>query len=160
MYTIYVLQSIVASFAAVINPGIHQIRIQKEVIIKIGCFLERSKAMVKGLKGLILVIGIAFLASACQTTPAQDGAMWGGAIGAVAGQIIGGDTEATLIGAGVGALGGAIVNDAVQDGKQKAREDAYNEGYRAGQAQSTTKGYTSTIQQQPQYNTAPSLNPV
>ncbi len=103
-------------------------------------------------KGIVLVLGIAFLTSACQTTPAQDGAMWGGAIGAAAGQIIGGDTKATLIGAGVGALGGAIVNDARVDAEQRTRNEAYNAGYSAGVSQSYPKGYTT---QQPQYNTAP-----
>ena len=86
--------------------------------------------------------------------------MWGGAVGAVAGQIIGGDTEATLIGAGAGALGGALLNDTMKSGQERARQDGYNQGYQAGQAQSyntsSPKGYTPTVQQQqPQYNTAP-----
>ncbi len=113
--------------------------------------------MVQVCKGLILIVGMVFLASACQTTPAQEGAMWGGAVGAVAGQLIGGNTESTLIGAGAGALGGAILNDSLSDQREKGRQEGYNAGYQAGQAQSNTapRGYTPTIQQQPQYNTAP-----
>jgi osmotically inducible lipoprotein OsmB len=45
-------------------------------------------------------------------TPTQRGAVGGAAVGAVAGQLIGGNTTATLIGAGAGALGGALLNDA------------------------------------------------
>ncbi len=56
--------------------------------------------------------------------------MGGGLLGAAAGQIIGGDTEATLIGTGVGALGGAIVNDYVDDQKRQA----YHHGYYEAQA--------------------------
>jgi len=45
-------------------------------------------------------------------TPTQRGAVGGAAVGAVAGQLIGGNTTSTLIGAGAGALGGALLNDA------------------------------------------------
>ncbi len=50
--------------------------------------------------GLLLVAG-------CETE-AQTKAAWGTAIGAGVGQLAGGDTEATLIGAGVGAGAGYI----------------------------------------------------
>ena len=62
--------------------------------------------------GLLLAAVIMFTACAGMT-PAQKGAVGGGAVGAIAGQLIGGNTESTLIGAGVGALGGALLNDAV-----------------------------------------------
>ena len=42
---------------------------------------------------------------------AKTGALIGTAIGAAAGQMIGGDTEATLIGAGAGAAGGYIIGN-------------------------------------------------
>lgn len=48
-------------------------------------------------------------------TPTQKGAAYGAAAGAIGGQIIGGSTSATLIGAGVGALGGALLNDAMHN---------------------------------------------
>ena len=53
----------------------------------------------------------AVLFASCATTPTQRGAVGGGAAGAVAGQLIGGNTKSTMIGAGVGALGGALFND-------------------------------------------------
>lgn len=51
-------------------------------------------------------------------TPAQKGAVGGAAVGAVGGQLIGGNTKSTLIGAGAGALGGALLNDAVNKDKK------------------------------------------
>jgi hypothetical protein len=60
---------------------------------------------------LCLLLTIAVLSVGCATTPVQRGAVGGGAAGAVAGQLIGGNTKSTLIGAGVGALGGALFND-------------------------------------------------
>ena len=61
---------------------------------------------------LFLLFTIPMLFGGCaDMTAAQKGAVGGGAAGAVAGQLIGGNTKATLIGAGVGALGGALIND-------------------------------------------------
>ena len=60
-----------------------------------------------------LLVVVVFIAGGCANmTPTQKGAVGGAAVGAVAGQLIGGNTKATLIGAGVGALGGALLNDA------------------------------------------------
>ena len=74
-------------------------------------------------KGMILVlcllISIPMLFGGCAgMTPAQEGAVGGAAVGAVAGQLIGGNTTSTLIGAGVGALGGALLNDEMKKGKK------------------------------------------
>jgi len=74
-------------------------------------------------KGMILVlcllISIPMLFGGCAgMTPAQEGAVGGAAVGAVAGQLIGGNTKSTLIGAGVGALGGALLNDEMKKGKK------------------------------------------
>lgn len=91
----------------------------------------------------VLVLGLAIALSGCQTSPAQRGAMGGAALGALGGQLIGGDSEATLIGAGVGALGGAILNDHVD----KQKQEAYNQGYNRGAQDATPKP--------PSYNTAP-----
>lgn len=72
---------------------------------------------------LICAIGAAAMFTGCNTTPTQDGAIAGGALGAGAGAIIGhqsGKTgEGALIGAGVGALGGALIGDQVDENKQK-----------------------------------------
>lgn len=67
------------------------------------------------LKGVAL-LG-ALLMAGCNTTPVQDGAILGGALGAGAGAVIGHQSgrqgEGALIGAGVGALTGALVGDQV-----------------------------------------------
>jgi hypothetical protein len=68
---------------------------------------------------LCLLISIPMLFGGCAgMTPAQEGAVGGAAVGAVAGQLIGGNTTSTLIGAGVGALGGALLNDEMKKGKK------------------------------------------
>jgi osmotically inducible lipoprotein OsmB len=74
-------------------------------------------------KGAILVlsllISISILFGGCANmTPAQEGAVGGAAVGAIAGQLIGGNTTSTLIGAGVGALGGALLNDELKKDKK------------------------------------------
>lgn len=96
------------------------------------------------IKGLFITATLGLLLSAC--TPAQRGATVGGAVGAGAGQIIGGNTKSTLIGGAVGALGGAIANDYVDNQKRQS----YEEGYYTGQS---TQRYTP--RPQPYYNTAP-----
>ncbi len=77
-----------------------------------------------------LLIALTFVATAalagCNTTPAQDGAVVGGALGAGLGAIIGNQShgrsgEGALIGAGVGALTGALVGDHVDDRRQGTR---------------------------------------
>ena len=68
---------------------------------------------------LCLLISIPILFGGCANmTPAQEGAVGGAAVGAVAGQLIGGNTSSTLIGAGVGALGGALINDELKKNKK------------------------------------------
>lgn len=91
------------------------------------------------------LVGAVFFVSACTSTPAQRGALGGGALGALGGQLIGGDTEATLIGAGVGALGGAILNDHID----KQKNQAYHEGYNQGSSR------PAPTPPPPSYNTAP-----
>ena len=55
----------------------------------------------------------------CNTTPTQDGAVVGGAVGAASGAIIGHQSgkqgEGALIGAGLGALVGALVGDELDE---------------------------------------------
>ena len=56
-----------------------------------------------------LLAAAAFAVSACGYTTGERAAS-GAILGAAAGQAIGGDTESTLIGAGVGAVGGAVTS--------------------------------------------------
>lgn len=71
-----------------------------------------------------ILLGISMLAvllsvAGCTTTPAGEGAVLGGALGAGAGAIIGNQSghagEGALIGAGIGALSGALIGNAVGD---------------------------------------------
>jgi outer membrane lipoprotein SlyB len=69
------------------------------------------------------ILAAAFLA-ACETTPTQQGALWGGALGAGAGAIIGNQVhghsgEGALIGAAAGALTGALVGDQVDQARRQ-----------------------------------------
>jgi len=62
----------------------------------------------------------------CNTTPTQEGAVVGGALGAGLGAVIGNQShgrsgEGALIGAGVGALTGALVGDHIDDKRQGVR---------------------------------------
>ena len=69
--------------------------------------------MVKRLVIILIVVAVSLgliFAGGCESD-AQSGALVGTAIGAGAGQAIGGDTESTLIGAGVGAIGGYIIGN-------------------------------------------------
>jgi len=82
--------------------------------------------MVKGLLIILMVVavglGLAFVAG-CESD-AQTGALIGTAIGAGAGQAIGGDTESTLIGAAVGGGAGYIIGSEQDKKKTKAEIDA------------------------------------
>lgn len=66
----------------------------------------------------------------CNTTPTQDGAVVGGALGAGAGAIIGNQSgksgEGALIGAAAGALAGALVGDQVDERRQR-RNTTYSQ---------------------------------
>ncbi|MBP8128025.1 MAG: glycine zipper family protein [Candidatus Hydrogenedentes bacterium] len=70
----------------------------------------------------LMALGMAIAVSGCETTPAEDGAVLGAALGAGTGAIIGNQSghagEGALIGAGIGALTGAIIGDAVGDSRQ------------------------------------------
>ena len=65
-----------------------------------------------------MVVAATALLAGCQTTPVQDGAVVGGALGAgmgaIAGHQVGRAGEGALIGAGVGALTGALVGDHIE----------------------------------------------
>jgi outer membrane protein OmpA-like peptidoglycan-associated protein len=71
-----------------------------------------------------LSCALAVLLTGCATaTPEQKGAGTGAVIGAVAGQILGGDSKSTVIGAGLGALGGYVWSKSMED-KKRAMEQA------------------------------------
>jgi hypothetical protein len=80
---------------------------------------KRGKRFVMG---ILLMASAAFLTS-CTTTGrynTQKGALAGAGIGAIAGQLIGGNTASTMIGAGSGALIGAVVGNAQDQANQEA----------------------------------------
>jgi uncharacterized protein YcfJ len=75
---------------------------------------------------LLTILGIT--ASCATVQPerynTQKGAAVGAGVGALMGQAIGRDTEATLLGAGIGTLLGAITGNAVDQSYQAARDAA------------------------------------
>jgi hypothetical protein len=72
---------------------------------------------------ILLCIGSIVLMAGCETTPTQQGAIAGGALGAGAGAIIGNQShhsgEGALIGAAAGALTGALVGDQVDEHRKR-----------------------------------------
>src|SRR5210317_1013986 len=78
---------------------------------------------------IILLLSLLFLSVSCATTQpdrynTQKGAAIGAGIGALLGQAIGRDTEATLLGAGIGTVFGAIAGNAVDQEHQAAKDAA------------------------------------
>lgn len=70
---------------------------------------------------LVISIGFgAFLLGGCENET-QNKALWGTAIGAGVGQLVGGDTKATMIGAGIGAGTGAAIGHS-QDKKKEQQQ--------------------------------------
>jgi osmotically inducible lipoprotein OsmB len=73
----------------------------------------------------VISVVLAALCVGCETTPVQQGALMGGALGAGAGAIIGNQVHhqggsGALIGAAAGALTGAIVGDQVEKSRERA----------------------------------------
>ena len=68
----------------------------------------------------VAVVSVALVFIAGCESDAQTGAGIGGLLGAGAGQLIGGDTESTLIGAGIGAGAGYMVGNERDKKKTKA----------------------------------------
>ncbi len=79
---------------------------------------KRAKSFI-----VLPVLAVALLAG-CATTPTQEGAVVGGALGAAAGAVIGHQVgkqgEGALIGAGVGALTGALVGDQIDEQSRRS----------------------------------------
>lgn len=77
----------------------------------------------------VFLLAVMFFSVSCATIPedrynTQKGAAIGAGIGALLGQAIGRDTEATLLGAGIGTVVGAIAGNAVDQDHQAARDAA------------------------------------
>jgi uncharacterized protein YcfJ len=91
---------------------------------------ETEEAEMKGIKriryAVVVLTATLFLISCGNPNRynTQRGAAIGAGVGALAGQLIGGNTKGTLIGAGVGTLLGAIVGNAVDQERQVAVEAA------------------------------------
>ena len=75
-------------------------------------------------QGGVIVCAVVILLGGCATaSPEQKGAGTGALIGAVAGQLLGHNTQSTAIGAGLGALGGYVWSKNMED-KKRAMEQA------------------------------------
>jgi len=85
-------------------------------------------------KNIIAIILAAFLLAGCLQTRGQQGVAAGGAAGALVGQAIGHNTEATLLGAAVGGVLGYIVGNEMDKNDRNRLNDAY---------ENTRTGYTS-----------------
>lgn len=88
--------------------------------------IQKSKHTLNTYMKITISVVIAILlitSSGCESN-AQTGAALGAGIGALAGQAIGGDTEATLIGAAVGAGAGYIIGN--EKDKKEAQQYDYN----------------------------------
>ncbi len=59
----------------------------------------------------IIALSSVGMLSACTTT--EKGAVGGAVAGALIGQAVGGNTQSTLIGAGIGAVGGAVAGELI-----------------------------------------------
>jgi len=78
---------------------------------------------------ILLVLCAMVTLVSCATVPedrynTQKGAVIGGGLGALLGQAIGGDSEATLLGAGIGTVVGALAGNARDQDYQAARDAA------------------------------------
>ncbi len=81
--------------------------------------------MKKGVGTLVIIItGFMMFSCIYEGYNTQKGAAIGAGLGAIAGQIIGGDTAATLIGAAVGGLVGAVGGNAVDQSVANQRIEA------------------------------------
>jgi uncharacterized protein YcfJ len=73
-------------------------------------------------------------------SPQTNGAFMGAGLGALAGQAIGGDTDATLLGAGIGALAGTVIG-----GQQEWEQNHSNREARRQHGQTTRSSTTRRV---------------
>ena len=73
---------------------------------------------------VVFAAGLGVMMMAGCDTSAKSGALIGTAVGAGAGQLIGGNTTGTLIGAGAGALGGYVIGNEMDKSKQNKAQAA------------------------------------
>lgn len=77
--------------------------------------MRNSRRSLQKARGLLVVaLAATSLIWLAGCNDAQAGSLLGAGIGALAGQAIGGDTQATVIGAGVGAAGGYVIGNEVE----------------------------------------------
>lgn len=119
------------------------------------------------MKRLLSLLSVALLLSACagaqieEGRKGQAGAIGGGAAGAIVGQAIGHNTEATLIGTAVGALLGYIVGNEMD----KYDRSELNHVYERGLSNQSTawinpdSGNRYSVTPQPAYTPTGSQNP-
>jgi outer membrane lipoprotein SlyB len=85
------------------------------------------------LQWIVLLVGLTVLLTGCSNlNRTQQGALAGGAVGALAGQGFGGDTKSTLIGTGIGAATGALAGNYMEKKEDQSRQQGYTQGYYQG----------------------------
>ena len=98
--------------------------------------MQKKQLLIRILVAAFLLAGLVSCASTPGYYNTQRGAAIGAGIGALAGQVIGRNTEGTLLGAGIGTVAGAILGNAVDQDQRMSRETIYhdrraeNYGYR------------------------------
>ena len=104
-------------------------------------------------KNILVILILSVLCSSCLTTKGQQGAVGGAAGGAILGQLIGGDTEATLIGAALGGLAGYIVGNEMDkyDREQVNRTYESTSSYERNSWVNPDTGKEYTVTPQPAY---------
>lgn len=105
------------------------------------------------MKYLNIVALIALLALSACATRGQSGAAIGGAVGAIAGQAIGHNTEGTLIGAGVGTVLGYLIGNEMDKYDRQQLDHMYERGV-SNQTSSWVNpdtGYQYAVTPQPAY---------
>jgi hypothetical protein len=106
---------------------------------------------------ILLILGLA-LAGCAGMTKTEKSALGGAALGALGGQLIGGDTKSTLagtvIGAGAGGLAGHY-SEAQDRKQQQAYQQGYTQGYYSGQEPAPIAYNQAQPQAQPQAYPAP-----
>ena len=77
------------------------------------------------LKQVAIAVCVALLLSGCLTNKAQQGGAGGAAAGALLGQAIGRNTEATLLGAAIGGMLGYVVGNEMDKADRARLNDVY-----------------------------------